>query len=100
MTNFALEDGVFISTKDELGFEDLPRAFTLVIRGIIHRKAYGKDVEFFVLEYDEQLQELFGDTPIVEFALRPLYKVDGEEPNFITGENLNFEEEATEEEDE
>lgn len=80
MTNFALEEGVFISTDDEIDPKDLPMAFELVIRGVIHRKAYGKDIEFFVLEYTQELQELFGETPIVEFALRPLYKLeDGDE---------------------
>jgi len=74
MTSFAVPEGVFFTLDEDIDIE-YPTAFELTIRGVIHRKAFAGDVEYWVLEWDEDLGELFGeDVPILEFKPLKLYK--------------------------
>lgn len=75
MTSFAITEGIFFTLDEEVDI-DIPTAFELTIRGVIHRKGFsGKNIEYWILEWDKDLGELFGeDTPILEFKPLKLNK--------------------------
>lgn len=74
MTSFAMPEGLFFTLDEDIDIE-YPTAFKLVVRGVIHRKGFINNREYYVLEWDEQLAELFGeDVPILEFEPIRLHK--------------------------
>lgn len=87
MTTFRLEPLELGFKEGELD-EDLltvPFAFTLTIRGVVTQKGFdftrltdGLPLEFWKLDHDETLQELF-NLPIVEFAILPLERKEKED---------------------
>lgn len=73
-TSFAIPDGLFFTLDDDVDIE-YPTAFELTVRGIIHRKGFAGKHEYWVLEWDEELGELFGEeAPILEFTPIKLHK--------------------------
>lgn len=74
MTSFAIPEGLFFTLEEDIDIE-YPTAFELTLRGVIQRKGYAGKVEYWVLDWDEEFGELFGeDTPILEFKPIRLHK--------------------------
>lgn len=67
MPSFAIPEGIFFTLDEDIEIE-YPTAFELVLRGVIHRKGFAGKTEYWILDWDKDLGELFGeDTPILEF---------------------------------